>query len=70
MCLEKNIADFIRKKGINLSVVSRETKIPYMSLYDSLFNTKRSRPLKGHELVSLCTFLGVNPMDFEEEKVT
>lgn len=69
MCLEKNIATFIRDKGINLSVISRETGIPYMSLYDSFFNTKKNRPIKGQELVSVCTFLGVNPMDFAKDPV-
>lgn len=62
--LEKNIAIYIRSKGINLSLMSRETKIPYMSLYNSFFNTNRCRPIKGKELISVCSFLGVNPMDF------
>ena len=68
MSLEKNIAEHIKSKGINLSAMSRETKIPYMSLYDSFFNVNRERPIKGKELISICVFLGVNPMDFADKK--
>lgn len=62
--LEKNIATYIRSKGLNLSVMARETGIPYMFLYDSFFNTNRSRSIKGRELISVCAFLDVNPMNF------
>ena len=64
MSLEEKIGAYIKGKGINLSVMSRETKIPYMSLYDSFFNNKKKRPIRGRELIDVCAFLGINPMDF------
>lgn len=68
MALEKNIAEFIKKKGVNLSAMSRETGIPYMSLYDSLFNERKSRQLKASELIAVCEFLDVSPMDFKKKE--
>lgn len=68
LCIEKKLAAYIKSKGINLSVMARETQIPYMSLYDSFFNAKRTRPIKGQELVDVCTFLSVNPMDFTDKE--
>lgn len=68
MSLERNIAGFIKKRGVNLSAMSRETGIPYMSLYDSLLNDKRERQLRGSELLAICEFLGASPTDFVEEK--
>ena len=38
-----------------------------MYIYDSLFNDKRSRKLKGSELIAICKFLDVSPMEFAEE---
>ena len=68
MSLESSIAECIKKRGINLSAISRDTGIAYMSLYDSLFNNKRKRPLKASEFLAICEFLGASPMDFAEEK--
>lgn len=68
MSLESNIAGFIKKRGINLSAMARDTGIPYMSLYDSLLNDKRERQLRGSELLAICEFLSVSPTDFVEEK--
>lgn len=68
MSLEKNIASIIKKRGVNLSAMSRQTGIPYMSLYDSLLNENKTRQLRGKELIAVCFFMGVNPMDFAEEE--
>ena len=68
MSLESNIAGFIKKRGINLSVMARDTGISYMSLYDSLFNDRRKRPLKASEFLTISEFLGASPTDFVEEK--
>lgn len=67
MSLEKNIASYIKEKAINLSKMSRQTGISYTALYDSLFNKDKNRQLRGRELVAICVFLGVNPMDFAEK---
>lgn len=68
MNFEKNLAKYIKAKGINLSEMSRKIKIPYMQLYNSLFNEKKSRELRSSELIAVCKFLEVNPMDFAEQK--
>lgn len=49
MVLEDNIAKYVKDRGIALSVMSRQTGIPYMALYDSLMNERKKRPLRGIE---------------------
>ncbi|MCI7129605.1 MAG: helix-turn-helix transcriptional regulator [Lachnospiraceae bacterium] len=68
MSLERNIAEFIKKRGVKISVMSRETGIPYMALYDSVCNDKKERLLRGSELLAICKFLDVSPMEFAEEE--
>lgn len=71
MVLEDNIAKYVKDKGIALSVMSRQTGIPYMALYDSLMNERKKRPLRGRELISVCLFLDVDPREFaDSETVT
>lgn len=60
----KRVSEYIRHKGFNLSDISRKTHIPYMALYDSLFNEKRNRDLRVDEFLILCNHLGVNPIIF------
>lgn len=64
--LTKNLSRYVRDKGINVSKMSRDTGIPYMALYDSLLNNERGRAIRGGELIKVCAFLGVNPMDFAD----
>lgn len=47
--------------------MSRDTGIPYMAIYYSLRSKTRERPLSIDEGISICKFLGVNPMDFADE---
>lgn len=63
----KNVAEYVKRKRINLSAMSRDTGISYMALYDSLVNTERDREIRGRELLAVCDFLGVNPMDFADK---
>lgn len=63
----KNLAKHVKEKGINLSKMSRDTRIPYTALYDSLLNDDRDRDLRAGEMFMVCRFLGVNPMDFASE---
>lgn len=67
MCLEKNIARFIKEKGVQLSVMSRATGIPYTALYDTFLNERKKRQIRGKELILVCDFLGIDPKDFAEE---
>lgn len=66
--MTQKLSRYVRAKGFNLSLMSRETGIPYVSLYDSLMNEKRERDLRTSEYFSVCFFIGVNPMDFAEEE--
>ena len=58
------ISEYIRKKGFNLSEISRKTCVPYMALYDSLSNEKRDRDLRVDEFLALCKHLELDPMEF------
>lgn len=64
----KKVSEYVKNKGINLSKLSRDTNIQYMDIYNSLANPKRNRDLRDYELIRICAFLGVNPMDFAEDK--
>lgn len=63
----KNVSEYVKEKRINVSAMSRDTGIPYTALYASLVDKNRGRDLRGRELISICRFLGVNPMDFADE---
>lgn len=69
MSLEDNLARYIKGKAINLSDMSRQTGISYMSLYNSLFNENSERQLKARELVAVCNFLDVDPRKFSANTV-
>lgn len=65
----KNLAKYVREKGINISKMARETNIPYVSLYDSLANESRDRDLRAGEFLAVCSFLGVTPEElFQAEE--
>lgn len=61
------ISDYVRKRGINIAKMSRDTKIPYMALYDSLMNSERTRDLRDEEFLKVCMFLGTDPRDFADK---
>lgn len=63
----KEISTYITNKGINLKNLSRHTGIPYDSLYASLGNPRRSRPLRGDELLKICSFLEISPLSLLTE---
>lgn len=60
----KQISEYIRKKGFNLSEISRKTGVPYMALYDSVANEKRDRDLRVDEFLALCKHLELDPIIF------
>ena len=64
----QRVSEYIRHKGFNLSDISRKTHIPYMALYDSLFNEKRNRDLRVDEFLARCKHLDVNPIFFSDEQ--
>lgn len=60
----EKVAKYVMEKGINLAKLSRETKIPYQSLYVSLTENSRGRELRADEFLRICRFLDVDPMRF------
>lgn len=64
----KNLARYVKEKGFNLSKLSRSTGIPYSALYASLCGSDRERSLRDDELIAVCAFLNVNPMEFAGKK--
>ncbi len=70
MCVSKNLSVYVKKRGINISAMSRATDIPrsilHMSLSTAVTDQKR-RPLKDDELIKVCKYLEVNPMDFADQ---
>lgn len=63
-----NVSNYIKRLGINLTKVSKDTGIPYSALYDSLLNKDRDRDLKAKEFMAVCKFLNIDPMEFVEER--
>lgn len=63
----RNVAEYVRKKRINLSAMSRDTKIPYAALYASLVDESKDREIRGRELIAVSNFLGVDPRMFADK---
>lgn len=72
MSVSKNLSLYIKEKGINLSALSRATGIKrgilHSSLSDTLDDNKR-RPLRDDELVKICGYLDLNPMEFADKDI-
>lgn len=65
--VSKKIGAYIKERGFNLSEIARKTGLAYSALYASLYDENKSRDLRTEELITLCKYLGVNPMDFADE---
>lgn len=63
----RNLSTYVKKTGINLSKMARDTGLPYMALYDSLINDSRDRDLRVGEFFLICKFLGVKGEAFAEK---
>lgn len=64
----KNLGQYVRDKGINITNMAKITGISYSALYNSLLNNKKKRDLRFGEALTICAFLNVDPMDFAEEE--
>lgn len=62
--ITENIGDYLRRKRINLTELSRKTGIHYNTLYASVWDRSRRRDLRANELMSICVVLDIDPMDF------
>jgi len=45
----RNLGEYVREKGINVTRMSEKTGIPYTALYDSLLHKNRERDLRVGE---------------------
>lgn len=68
MSVTKNLAKYTKEKAINLSAMARATGMRYSTLYASLGDKNRNRPLSADEAIIICKFLDVNPMDFADRE--
>ena len=64
----RNLAKYIREKGLNVPKLSKATGISYGALYDSLLNSERDRDLRLGEALSICAFLELDPREFAEQR--
>jgi hypothetical protein len=64
--ITKNLAEYVKKKAINLSAMSRATGISYGILYASLASKSRTRSLTADEAFLICKFLEMKIEDFAD----
>lgn len=57
-----NVSDCIKRMGVNISALSRKTKISDNALRRSIVNGERD--LRAGEFMDICKFLGKDPLDF------
>ncbi len=57
------LGDYIKNRGISITRISDATGISYNALVNC-FDRKKTRVLRGDELLLVCKFLEVNPYDF------
>lgn len=65
----ENLAEYVKKRGINLSKVARDTGLSYSALYSSLMDSDRKRDLRDYEFMNVCFFLGVDPRKFADKEL-
>lgn len=65
--LQKLYQSMLRKRESIFQKCLAIPKFHTWLLYDSLLNDDRDRDLRAGEMVMVCRFLGVNPMDFADE---
>jgi len=57
--IEYYLREYIKERGVAISVIAKRTGIPDKALYNSL---GKSRKLRGDELLLICNFLKVEPL--------
>lgn len=60
------LADYVNRKGIKISAISRGTGISDGILRRSL--STKERDLRADEFLGICDFLGENPMAFKAKQ--
>lgn len=59
--IENSLNKYILEKGITIFTISKGTKISSEIFYNSF---RGKRDLRADELISICSFLEINPMRF------
>lgn len=59
----EELARYVNEKNVNLTEMSKKTGIAYMNIYHSIGVGNRKRSLRDYELLLICKYLKINPMD-------
>lgn len=62
------IANIISDRGISISRIAEVTGISSQILYNC-FDSSKTRELRADELVLVCDFLGVNPLELKDNLI-
>jgi len=62
----RSVAEYVAEKGIKISVLSRRTGIS-RNILDNCFSEDNTRELRADEFLSVCEFLGEDPVVFKRE---
>ena len=63
----QKVAKYVADKGIKISVLSEKTEIS-RNVLDNCFSEENTRELRADEFLSVCEFLGVDPLIFKKEE--
>lgn len=59
----QNLARYVNEHGVNLAEMSKKTGIAYMNIYHSIGSGNRKRSLRDFELLLICKYLKIDPMN-------
>ena len=59
----EKLAKYISERDVNLAEMSKRTGIAYMDIYHSIGAGRRNRSLRDYELLMICKYLNICPMD-------
>ena len=63
----RQVAEYVASRGIKISVIAEKTGIS-RNILDNCFSEKGTRKLRADEFLSICSFLEINPMDFDNHR--
>ena len=68
MTATKKLAVYLNRRGISIASIVKGTGLPKQPLYVSL-GSGRNRELRADEFLTVCAFIGVDPMQFCPEEL-
>ena len=63
----KRLAQYVKRRGINIAMISAGTNIAAGDLYPSFSGI---RPMRADEFLAVCGYLGIDPMQLTQEDQT